>query len=150
MPEAVRYEVKDRLAILTLDHPPMNTLSRDMVRQFGEIVTELSRNSRVGAVIVTGTGEKSFCAGAEISEIPELGKEQGRSMAASGEHTLKRLSELPCVVIAAVNGYALGGGCELAMACDIRVASENALLGLPEVKLGLLPGYGGTQHACPG
>ena len=141
-------ELHEGLLVLTINRPEaLNALNGDVIRALSEAIQAASTNNDVRALILTGSGEKAFVAGADIKEFAEFNAEQGRALAAQGQTALFDLVEqCPKPVIAAVNGYALGGGLELAMAAHIRIASENALLGLPEVSLGVIPGYGGTQR----
>jgi enoyl-CoA hydratase len=142
----VELEIRERLAIVTINNPPVNPLTKDVLAELEKTVGELSGNEDVWALIITGAGEKAFVAGADIRQFPLLKQEDGRKMAQWGQQIFDKIAALKMPVIAAINGFALGGGCELAMACDIRVASENAKLGQPEVNLGVMPGYGGTQR----
>jgi enoyl-CoA hydratase/carnithine racemase len=143
MAELVHVEQRDDgVAVITLDNPKVNALSGALLRQLHEIVDTLATDLP-GAVVVTG-GERIFAAGADISEFG--GQEEARVIAATIHGALDALAALPRFVIAAVAGYALGGGCELAMACDYRVASERAVFGQPEILLGIIPGGGGTQR----
>src|SRR5262245_40266933 len=112
----------------------------------GRALDEARADEAVGVVVITGAGEKAFIAGADIGELSKLSPLEGREHALKGQAVLAKLETLGKPVIAAVNGYALGGGCELALACTIRIAAENARFGQPEVKLGILPGYGGSQR----
>jgi enoyl-CoA hydratase/carnithine racemase len=146
MPDAaplVRLERRDDgVAVVTLDNPKVNALSGALVARLGEVVAELAADLP-GAVVVTG-GERIFAAGADISEFG--GPDEARAIAPRLHGALDALSGLPRLVIAAVSGYALGGGCELALACDYRIASERAVFGQPEILLGIIPGGGGTQR----
>jgi enoyl-CoA hydratase len=141
----VRFEKKGSIAYITLDRPEaLNALNRSVLGTIDRIFTELEEDNEIIVAVITGAGEKSFVAGADVREIKEAGK--GRTaMITEGQHVLSRVRTSSKVVIAAVNGYALGGGCELALACDIRIASENAKFGLPEASLAVMAGYGGTQ-----
>ena len=136
------------LAIVTINRPDkLNALNIEVIEQLGNCMSELDQNTSIRCIILTGSGEKAFVAGADISEFANFNVEQGKALAADGQRKLfNRIENLNTPVIAAVNGFALGGGLELAMSCHIRVASENARLGLPEVSLGVIPGYGGTQR----
>ncbi len=141
------YEVTDAIALVTVNRPEkLNPLNRDTVNAIGECFADVAADPDVKAVIVTGAGERAFVAGADINQLAELTGLGGREWGLHGQGIFGRIENLVKPVIAAVNGYALGGGLELAMACHIRVASENAKLGQPEVKLGIVPGYGGTQR----
>jgi enoyl-CoA hydratase len=144
--EYVNYQIDDRIALVTIDRPPVNALNAQLENEIEEVFEELYTLNEVGAVIVTGSGEKAFVAGADIKMISEKGPEEAAAMSASTQRILLKVEKFHRVVIAAVNGLALGGGCEIAMACDMRVMDESAIIGLPEVSLGLLPGAGGTQR----
>jgi enoyl-CoA hydratase len=124
----------------------LNALNMLTVEEIGSAMQEAFDNDEVKGIVFTGEGEKAFAAGADIAEISELNEVIGRRFSEKGQDIFSMIEESPKPVIAAVNGFALGGGCELAMACHIRVASENAQFGQPEVKLGLIPGFGGTQR----
>ena len=134
--------------VVTLNRPgSLNALNIELISELGDLFGNFrDRYPTSTAVILTGSGEKAFAAGADISEITALEGEMGVEFARKGHATMDSIESCPVPVIAAVNGYALGGGCELAMACHIRIASDNARMGLPEVSLGLIPGYGGTQR----
>jgi enoyl-CoA hydratase len=135
------------VAVLTINRPKaLNALNSDTLSELSTALDELGRDSSVKVVILTGSGEKAFIAGADISQMKDLNPLEGRRFAQLGHATFRKLELLPQPVIAAINGFALGGGCELAMACDIRLASENAKFGQPEVTLGLTAGFGGTQR----
>ena len=138
----------NHVATVTINRPDkLNALNMDVIAQLGDCMEQLESDPVVRAIILTGSGEKAFVAGADISEFAHFNVEQGRSLAAMGQEKLFDVVEnLRTPVIAAINGFALGGGLELAMSCHIRVASENARMGLPEVSLGVIPGYGGTQR----
>jgi enoyl-CoA hydratase len=145
--ENIVVETEDRLAVVTVNRPDkMNALNAKTVAELYHAFTELKSDNQVGAVIVTGTGEKAFVAGADIAELAELAPVKGRDTIRKGQALFSLIEGLGKPVIAAINGFALGGGCELALAGTIRVASEKAKLGQPEVNLGLMPGYGGTQR----
>jgi enoyl-CoA hydratase len=138
--------VKDRIAILTINRPDkLNALNDAVMIELGQAVDEIIDRDDIGGVIVTGAG-KAFVAGADIAELAQQGPFDGKARALTGQAVYRRLETCGKPVVAAVNGFALGGGCELAMACHLRVASEKARFGQPEVKLGICPGYGGTQR----
>jgi enoyl-CoA hydratase len=138
-------DVQDRIAVLSVNRPDkLNTLNEQTVRELGEAMDEITRRDDVGGVILTGVGEKAFAAGADIAELARMGPVDGIDVSRLGQRVLRQIELSKKPVIAAVNGFALGGGCELALACHLRIASENAQFGLPEVKLGIIPGYGGT------
>jgi len=141
------YAVQDSVATITVNRPAVrNALNVATIEELGKAFEEARLDSRVRVVILTGSGDKAFAAGADIGEIAALDEVSGRDFSRRGQRTFDAIESLGKPVIAAVNGYALGGGCELAMACTIRVASDRAVFGQPEVKLGLIPGYGGTQR----
>ena len=133
---------------ITINRPDkMNALNKDVINDLSNAMDEVYNNADIKTVIITGAGEKAFVAGADISEFLTLGKTEGAALAKRGQDMVfNKIENCPKPVIAAVNGFALGGGCELAMACHFRVASANAKFGQPEVNLGLIPGYGGTQR----
>jgi len=122
----------------------LNALNIATMAEIDRAVTAAEVDANVSAVVITGSGEQAFVAGADIAELHELGPEQAKEFSLRGQAVFARIERFPKPVVAAVNGYALGGGCELAMACHLRVASTNAVFGEPEVKLGLIPGYAGT------
>lgn len=145
--ENIIYEEKGSTAIVTINRPKaLNALNRQTLDEMCTCLNKIGSNENISAVILTGGGEKSFVAGADISHMQNLGVIEAREFASHGHEAGKLLENLPQPVIAAVNGFALGGGCELAIACDIRYASENAKFGQPEVNLGVIPGFGGTQR----
>ena len=145
--ENIIYEEKGSAAVITINRPKaLNALNLQTLEELGACLTEIGKNDNIAVVILTGGGEKSFVAGADISHMQSLDVIEARSFAKRGHEVGKLLESIPQPVIAAVNGFALGGGCELAIACDIRYASENAKFGQPEVNLGVIPGFGGTQR----
>ena len=147
MSDLVLVETADRVRTLTVNRPEkLNALNSEVMAALDAALDAARGDASVGVVVITGAGEKSFIAGADIGELSKLTPVEGRAHARRGQAVLAKLETLGKPVIAAVNGYALGGGCELALACTIRVASENARFGQPEVKLGILPGYGGSQR----
>ncbi|WP_224488358.1 enoyl-CoA hydratase/isomerase family protein [Robertkochia flava] len=141
-------EKEENIAVITINRPSkLNALNRETIRELHEAFDVLDKDPGVRVIIVTGAGPKAFVAGADISEFSEFSVDEGALLAAKGQELLFDFVErLSTPVIAAVNGFALGGGLELAMACHFRVASDNARMGLPEVTLGVIPGYGGTQR----
>jgi enoyl-CoA hydratase len=145
MASTLLFELTDGVARVTVNRPDkLNALNAIVIAELGDAVTRIETDSAVRGVVVTGAGNKAFVAGADINELTEQGPTAGRTRALVGQQVFRRLERCGKPVIAAVNGFALGGGCELAMACHLRVASENAKFGQPEVKLGIAPGYGGT------
>jgi len=146
MTSFVRVDVEDRLAIVTIDRPPVNALNSDLVEELTRTFREIALRKDVGAVVVTGAGEKAFVAGADIAEMAEKTGLEMRRFSEAGIGMTLAIERTPQPVIAAINGFALGGGCEIALACDIRIASDRAKIGQPEVNLGVIPGFGGTQR----
>ncbi len=145
--ENILFEIREPLAILTLNRPKvLNALNRATFNELESAFTELAASDSVRAILLTGAGEKAFAAGADIQELAAVSALDGQQLAARGQRVFDLIEGCGKPVVACINGFALGGGCELAMACTIRLASENAKLGQPEVKLGLLPGYGGSQR----
>lgn len=140
------YKVEENIAFITLNRPKaLNALNTETLRELDRAVLRAGQEEEVKAVIITGEG-RAFVAGADIAQMKDLTVLEGREMTILGQNVFSRIEGLDKPVIAAVNGFALGGGCELAMACDIRVASDKAKFGQPEVNLGIIPGYGGTQR----
>jgi enoyl-CoA hydratase len=155
MIDAATYETllldrKGPVAVVTLNRPKvLNALNAQMVRELGACLREVDADESVRAVILTGSGEKAFAAGADIGELNALsGPVAGAALARSGHTLTQAMERMRKPIIAAINGFALGGGCELALACDIRIASENARFAQPEANLGLIPGFGGTQRTA--
>ena len=145
--EPVRAETRDGVRTLTVDRPEkMNALNAAVLEALDARIREAEADGALRCLIVTGAGEKAFIAGADIGELVKLTPLDGREHARRGQAVVERIASLPIPTIAAINGYAYGGGLELALACTLRVASENARMGLPETSLGILPGYGGTQR----
>lgn len=145
--ENLLLEVSEGIAIVTLNRPKaLNALNAATVYELDRIFDELAKDDNVKAIIVTGSGDKSFVAGADITEMRNYTAVEGRRWGQLAQGVFSKIENTPKPVIAAVNGYALGGGCELAMACDIRIASEKAKFGQPESSLGIPPGFGGTQR----
>jgi enoyl-CoA hydratase len=143
----ITLDVSDRVATLTVNRPDkLNALNDLTVTELGQAIEDVRARDDVGGVILTGAGNKAFVAGADIAELATQGPLEGRERARRGQAVLRRIETSPKPVIAAINGFALGGGCELAMACHVRIASESARFGQPEVKLGIGPGYGGSQR----
>ena len=144
--EFIKYETEGQIALLTIDRPKaLNALNSNVLEELDQAIDAVDFQ-KVRVLIITGSGEKSFVAGADIAEMSNLTKEEGFAFAKKGNDIFRKIESLPIPVIAAVNGFALGGGCELSMACDIRICSENAVFGQPEAGLGITPGFGGTQR----
>lgn len=147
MMENLLMEVENEVVVVTINRPKsLNALNSATLEEIYECFTDIAARKDIKVVILTGSGKKAFVAGADISEMVNATPAEGRQMGMVAFKAFKQIEECPQVVIAAVNGYALGGGCEISMACDIRVASDNAKFGQPEVNLGILPGFGGTQR----
>jgi enoyl-CoA hydratase len=145
--QTLLYSVQSRIATVTINRPEkLNALNATAKAELKALFTAIRSDSSVDVVIVTGAGEKAFVAGTDISELADLRQEAGRDFSSEGQEVFDLIENLGKPVIASVNGYALGGGCELALACHIRIASEKARFGQPEVGLGIIPGYGGTQR----
>jgi len=143
----ILLERRGGVSVLSVNRPAkMNAINRETLGEIADAVRAFVADPAQGALIVTGTGEKAFISGADIEELQPLGPAAAEDISRFGQGVVELLERSPKPVIAAVNGYAFGGGCELALACHIRLASENAVMGLPEVKLGIIPGYGGTQR----
>nr|WP_068889788.1 enoyl-CoA hydratase-related protein [Pedobacter panaciterrae] len=144
----ILQEVKDHILYITINREhKLNALNKATLAELAEAIAHATGNDEVRGVLITGAGEKAFVAGADISEFSNYNVAEGEALARAGQNTVfDAIENCPKPVIAAINGFALGGGLELAMACHIRIASDNAKLGLPEVSLGLIPGYGGTQR----
>ncbi len=145
--ENIRYELRPPLAVVTIDRPKvLNALNRLSMTELEQVFRELGQNADVRVILLTGAGEKAFVAGADISELASLSPLEGEQLATRGQRIFHLIENCGKPVIACINGFALGGGCELALACTLRLASSNARLGQPEVKIGIIPGYGGTQR----
>ncbi len=146
-PENVLWRVEDGIGIATVNRPrAMNALDATTVAALDEVLRSAGKDSSLRALVVTGAGEKAFVAGADIAAMSKMSALEARRFAEAGQRAFARLEALSVPTIAAVNGFALGGGCELAMACDVVYASEKAKFGQPEVNLGIMPGFGGTQR----
>ncbi len=145
--ENIKIEKEGAVAIVSIDRPKvLNALNDQTIAELDSCFTSIAADNNILCVILTGGGEKSFVAGADIGELAVCDVVSGRAKCDRGQTLLFKIENLPQPVIAAVNGFALGGGCEIAMACDIRLASDKAKIGQPEVNLGIIPGYGGTQR----
>ena len=139
--------LEDHIFTVTINRPDkLNALNKSVMEELNSVIDEVYGNDEIRSVIITGAGEKAFVAGADISEFVGLSMAEGSALSKNGQQILRKLEDSPKPVVAAVNGFALGGGCELAMACHFRIASANARFGQPEVNLGIIPGYGGSQR----
>ncbi len=143
----ILLEKKDHVAIATVNRPKaLNALNSEVLNDLNTLLDEIAADPEIRVLVLTGSGEKAFVAGADIGEMSTLTKAEGEVFGKKGNDVFRKLETLPIPAIAAVNGYALGGGCELAMACDIRLCSDTAVFGQPETGLGITPGFGGTQR----
>jgi len=142
----ILFEVKEKIGYVTINRPDaLNALNTEVLSELTDVFNRIDKDENVGIAIVTGMG-RAFVAGADIAQMRDLNGIEGRDMTIQGQEVMNLIESINKPVIAAVNGFALGGGCELSMACDIRIASEKAKFGQPEVNLGIIPGYGGTQR----
>jgi enoyl-CoA hydratase len=147
MYETLLVEIENNICTITINRPDkLNAINKTVMEELGKAVDEVYSNNEIKSAIITGSGVKAFVAGADISEFQGLTKEQGSALAQKGHDVFFKIEHSPKPIVAAVNGFALGGGCELALACHFIIASDNAKFGQPEVNLGLIPGYGGTQR----
>lgn len=147
MYETLTTELSDSIYTITINRPEkLNALNKIVIREIGEAIGEVYTNDLIRAAIITGAGNKAFAAGADISGFEGLNKDEGITLAKEGLDIFFKIENAPKPIVAAVNGFALGGGCELAMCCHFRVCSDSAKFGQPEINLGLIPGYGGTQR----
>ena len=145
--QTLLFEIRDRVAFVTVNRPDkLNALNDQVMADLGHAAERIATEDAIQGALLTGAGPKAFVAGADIADLAKQGPFDGKARAQRGQAVLRRLETCGKPVIAAINGFALGGGCELAMACHLRIASENAKFGQPEVKLGIAPGYGGTQR----
>ena len=145
--ENIIYEVKDKIASITFNRPKaLNALNGALLDELSHALDEIAADENIRALVLTGAGDKSFVAGADITELARFNSLSAKHFAQKGHRILHKLQQLPIAVIAAVNGFALGGGTEIAIACDFIYASENAKFGQPEINLGVIPGFGGTQR----
>lgn len=140
-------ETRDEVAVVTINRPEaLNALNREVIAELHECFGDHLHDDAIRCVIITGAGEKAFVAGADIRELAGMNREAATALAVNAQNLMQAIQDCPLPVIAAINGFALGGGCELALACDIRLAATTARLGQPEINLGLIPGFGGTQR----
>lgn len=147
MYQTLLTSLENNIFIITINRPDkLNALNKEVLNDLNTALDEIQNNPEIKSVIITGAGPKAFVAGADISEFNALNKDEAMALAKRGQDTFARIENSSKPIVAAVNGFALGGGCELAMSCHFRIASENARFGQPEVNLGLIPGYGGTQR----
>ncbi len=144
--ENIIFEIKGAVAYITTNRPPMNPLNLAILREMQDAINKIAADKSLRVLIITGGGDKSFVAGADIKAMSGMTQEQIEEFGLAGQAVMRSLENLPIPVIAAVNGFALGGGTELAISCDFIIASEKAKFGQPEVKLGIIPGFGGTQR----
>jgi enoyl-CoA hydratase len=145
--QTLLFEIRDGIAFVTINRPDkLNALNDQVMAELGQAAERITSEDAIRGVILTGAGPKAFVAGADIADLAKQGPFDGKARALRGQGVLRRLETCGKPVVAAVNGFALGGGCELALACHIRIASDTAKFGQPEVKLGIAPGYGGTQR----
>lgn len=145
--ETLLFETNDNIATMTFNRPKaLNALNQKLLEEFSAVLDEIEANADIRVLILTGAGEKAFVAGADISELAQMTPLMAKKFATNGQKTFSRLESLSIPVIAAVNGFALGGGTEVALACDFIYASEKGVFGLPEITLGIIPGFGGTQR----
>jgi enoyl-CoA hydratase len=142
----VSAERDGKLAIVTINRPKVNALTKELIDELRQSMVELKHDGAIRCIILTGAGEKAFVAGGDIGSISKLTPAEGKDHSQHGKDAFDVIEDLGKPVIAAVNGFALGGGCELAMACTLRIAADTARFGQPEIKLGIIPGYGGTQR----
>ena len=147
MYQTLLTSLEDQILTITINRPDkLNAINNTLMSELAEAIDEVYSNAEIRSAIITGSGAKAFVAGADIREFQGLTIDEGKKLAQKGQDTFRKIEDSPKPVVAAVNGFALGGGCELAMACHFRIASENARFGQPEVNLGLIPGFGGTQR----
>jgi enoyl-CoA hydratase len=140
--DPVSVQIEGRVALVTIDHPPANAISRAVVQGLRDAVAGAVADGEIRALVITGAGTRFFAAGADVSEFPEAGGD----IAIGGQQLTLEIERAPLATIAAVNGMAFGGGCEIALACDVRIAARTARFGQPEINLGIIPGWGGTQR----
>ena len=136
----------NKVCLLTISNGPFNTLSSDVLKELDKFFDDTMTNNAINSIVITGDGDKAFIAGADIKEMQSMSKEEALNHSKLGQNLFSKIEDYNKPIIAAINGYALGGGCELALSCHMRYASDKALIGQPEVKLGLIAGFGGTQR----
>jgi enoyl-CoA hydratase len=142
------FEIKDRIAVISFNRPKsLNALNSELLDELSDVLDKISADDNIRVLILTGSGEKAFVAGADINELARFNSLDARAFSKKGHEAINKLQSLSIPVIAAVNGFALGGGCEIALACDFVYVSANAKFGFPEINLGLIPGFGGTQRS---
>ncbi len=146
MGELVKVKIENKIAVVTLDHPPVNSLSPAMLDELKAEFTALSDNADVNAIVLTGNGNHAFCAGADVKELAGASPDDAQAIVSKGHDAFNVVEDCKKPVIAAINNLALGGGCELAMSCDMRISSDRARFGQPEVWLGLIPAWGGSTR----
>ena len=146
MAEYVKTKIENKTAVVTLDSPPVNALSPDLLKELKAEFESLAGNADVGAIVITGAGNHAFCAGADLKALSEVGPDGAVDLIKLGQATFNAIEDCPKPVIAAINNLALGGGCELCMACDIRISSDRARFGQPEAWIGLIPAWGGSTR----
>lgn len=146
MTELVKLIIEDNIGIIVIDNPPVNVLNSTVIDEMDIVLSQVENTPEIKVIILTGAGTKAFIAGADIKSMPSLDYKSGELLAQKGQALTLKLENMPKVSIAAINGVALGGGLEFAMACDIRICGETVKLGQPEINLGIIPGYGGTQR----
>ncbi len=144
--EFIKVKKENKICTITLDHAPVNSISQGMLADLAKACDDLTNDKETRAVILTGAGTHAFCAGADLKEFESVNPQTAGELVKNGQDTFQKIADLPQPVIAAINGLTLGGGCEMSMACDIRVASDRARFGQPEVWIGLIPAWGGTQR----
>ncbi|MBW3583821.1 MAG: enoyl-CoA hydratase/isomerase family protein [Euryarchaeota archaeon] len=142
----IKVKTENRIATITLDHPPVNSLNKTLLADLDKALDQIAADKDVRVVVITGSGSHAFCAGADLKEFEGIGPEGAEEMLKFGQSVFNKIASLPQPVIAAVNSLTLGGGNELALSCDMRIASDRARFGQPEVWIGLLPAWGGTQR----
>ncbi len=146
MGELIKVKIENKIAVVTLDHPPVNSLSPAMLKELKEAFTTLSDDAAVNAIVLTGSGNHAFCAGADVKELAGASPDQAKEIVSMGHDAFNAVEDCKKPVIAAINNLALGGGCELTLACDMRISSDRARFGQPEVWLGLIPAWGGSTR----